>query len=126
MEVTGLNNVYVDPLARIDDSVLINAVSGKVYVGEYAFIAHRVMILTGTHDYNEFDEKRQQFSPLEGRDVYIGRGAWIASGAIIVGPCHIGDHSVVAAGAVVTKDVPPYSVVAGNPAKVIKMIKSHE
>lgn len=49
----------------------------------------------------------------------IERGAWIATNATVVGPCVIGEHAVVAAGAVVTHDVAPYEIVAGNPARVI-------
>lgn len=51
---------------------------------------------------------------------FIGSDVWIGHGAIIVAGVHIGDGAVVAAGSVVVKDVPPYTVVGGNPAKVIK------
>ncbi len=51
---------------------------------------------------------------------YIGNDVWIGHGAIIMGGVKIGDGAIVAAGAVVTKDVPPGAIVGGNPAKVIK------
>lgn len=54
--------------------------------------------------------------------VTIGDDAWIGGGAILVGPCTIGEGTTVAAGAVVTGDVPPYVVVGGVPAKVIKRL----
>lgn len=54
--------------------------------------------------------------------IYIKKGAWIGAGAIILSPVTIGEYSVVAAGAVVTKDVPPFTVVGGVPAKKIKKI----
>ena len=60
--------------------------------------------------------------PKSGNDIIIGKGAWICSGAIVLGPCVVGEHAVVAAGAVVTKDVPPYSMVAGIPARFIKKV----
>ena len=60
--------------------------------------------------------------PTIGQDIVIGNGAWIGTNAVILGPCIIGDHAVVAAGAVVTKDVPAYAIVAGVPAKIIKYI----
>lgn len=51
----------------------------------------------------------------------IGNDVWIGTNVMIKGGCKIGDGAVVAAGSVVTKDVPPYAVVGGNPAKIIKM-----
>jgi acetyltransferase-like isoleucine patch superfamily enzyme len=59
--------------------------------------------------------------------IYVKRGAWVTVGAIILPGVTIGENSVVAAGAVVTKDVPPYTVVAGSPARVIKKLEvGHE
>jgi acetyltransferase-like isoleucine patch superfamily enzyme len=55
--------------------------------------------------------------------VYIKKGAWIGAGAILLPGVTIGEYSLVAAGAVVTKDVLPYTMVAGVPAKVIKELK---
>jgi acetyltransferase-like isoleucine patch superfamily enzyme len=54
--------------------------------------------------------------------VVIEEGVWVASHALVLGPARIGAHAVVAAGALVLEDVPPYTVVAGRPAKVIKKI----
>ena len=61
--------------------------------------------------------------PRSGRDVVIEEGVWIASHAMVLGPVRIGKHAVVAAGALVLEDVPPYAVVAGRPAKVLKKIE---
>jgi acetyltransferase-like isoleucine patch superfamily enzyme len=58
-----------------------------------------------------------------GKPIVIGRNVWIAAGAIVVGGVTIGEDSVVAAGSVVTKDVPPNVLVAGNPARVIRTIE---
>lgn len=59
-------------------------------------------------------------------DVEIGNDVWIGYGAMIAGPVRIGDGAVVAGGAVVTKDVPPYAIVGGVPAKVIRYRFSQE
>ncbi len=57
-----------------------------------------------------------------GKPIVIGRNVWIAAGATIIGGVTVGENSVVAAGAVVTKDVPPNTLVGGNPARVIRSI----
>ena len=94
---------------------------GQVTIEDNVFFGHRVMVLTGSHDYTKFGLGRQMSAP-PGKPVTIKTGAWVASGAIIYPGITIGEHSVVAAGAVVTKNVPSYTVVGGNPAKVIKRI----
>jgi hypothetical protein len=57
-----------------------------------------------------------------GRNLRFGRGAWIAAGAIVLQGVTVGDDAVVAAGAVVTKDVPPRTLVAGVPARVVRAL----
>lgn len=94
---------------------------GQVTIGDNVFFGHRVMILTGSHDYRLFGSDRQM-KHIKGSPVTIEEGVWVASGAIICPGVTIGKHSVVAAGAVVTKDVDPYTIVGGNPAKKIKDI----
>jgi acetyltransferase-like isoleucine patch superfamily enzyme len=94
---------------------------GQVVIEKNVFFGHRVMVLTGTHDYSRFGMDRQ-LEGITSKPVTIKEGAWICSGAIITPGTIIGEHSVVAAGSVVVKDVPPYTVVGGNPAQFIKEI----
>jgi len=115
-------DVKIHPTAALAD-VLINVSSGYVQIDAYASIAHNTMLLTGAHDYEQFGAARQ-LAIKKNRNIIIEEGVWIASGCIIVGPCRIGKHSVVGAGSVITKDVPPFVVVVGNPAKIIKLIKA--
>lgn len=63
----------------------------------------------------------QKLYPMKTSPVHIKKGAWIGAGAIILSGVTIGECSTVAAGAVVNKDVPPYTMVAGVPARVIKV-----
>lgn len=105
------------------NNALFNLSSGEIHVGEWAFFGHNVNVLTGTHDTHKFDRERQTSIPGEGRDVHIEKGAWIASGATLIGPCRIGEHAVVGAGSLVVEDVPPYTVVVGMPAKPIRQIE---
>ena len=107
----------------IVNNALFNVTSGKIIIRDYVFFGHNVCVLTGTHDYSRFGYERQTAIPKSGRDIIVNEGVWVASNATILGPCVIGEHSVVAVGSVVNEDVPAYSVVAGIPAKVIKNIQ---
>jgi len=92
--------------------------TGQVTIEKDVFAGHDIMILTGGHDYNKFGMDRR----LDGivKDTTIQEGAWLGTRCIILPGVTVGRHSVVGAGAVVTKDVEQYTIVAGNPARVIK------
>jgi glycosyltransferase involved in cell wall biosynthesis/acetyltransferase-like isoleucine patch superfamily enzyme len=113
--------LHIHPTAVVNNA-LFNLSSGEVTIGEYAFFGHNVSVLTGTHDWTKFGAERQVAVPTAGRDVIIEEGAWVSSNATIVGPCRIGAHSVVGVGSLVLRDVEPYTIVAGNPAKVRREI----
>lgn len=104
-------------------NTLFNTVSGRIEVGDYTFAGHNVSLLTGTHDYRKADRARMDSAPRQNRDIIVGRGVWIGSNAVIVGPCRIGNNSVIAAGAIVTDDVPANVIVAGVPAKIIRHLE---
>lgn len=87
-----------------EDVALINTFfnlsSGHVHIGNHSFFGNHCSCLTGKHYVNKKNKGRQHF-PAEGNDIFIGEGVWIASHAVIIGPCKIGDHAVIASGAVV-------------------------
>jgi acetyltransferase-like isoleucine patch superfamily enzyme len=116
------SRLHIDPTAVVNDA-LFNLSSGEITVGPYAFFGHRVAVLTGTHDITRFGRERQTAIPKSGRDVIIGEGAWLSSLVLVLGPCRIGPHSVVAAGSLVIHDVDPYTVVAGQPARLLRRIE---
>lgn len=91
-------------------NTLFNTASGDIFIDEDSFFGHNCMVLTGRH-IREGD--MQKSFPLSGYDIHIGKRCWIASGAIILGGVIIGDDSTIAAGAIVTKDVPPGSIIKG-------------
>ena len=91
---------------------------GGIEIGDNVQIGHQTVIATLNHDLNP--DKRWNMIPAP---VKIGNNVWIGSHATILAGVTIGDNSVVAAGAVVTKDVPANVVVGGVPAKIIKVIK---
>ena len=90
---------------------------GGIEIGDNVQIGHQTVIATLNHDLNP--EKRWNMIPAP---VKIGNNVWIGSHSTILAGVTIGDNSVVAAGAVVTKDVPANVVVGGVPAKIIKNI----
>jgi acetyltransferase-like isoleucine patch superfamily enzyme len=103
-------------------NTLFNVSSGTITIGDYTFTGHNVCLITGTHDMCKRLEGRMHGVPSSGRDIKIGRGVWIGTNAVVLGPCVIGDHAVIAAGALVRGDVPENAVVAGVPARVIKYV----
>jgi acetyltransferase-like isoleucine patch superfamily enzyme len=105
-----VSRVRVSPTVGLAD-VLINTVGGFVDIGDYVFFGHGVVLLTGTHDFRVTGPARQENRQTADRDIVIESGVWIASRAIIVGPCRIGKNAVIACGCVVDFDVPPDTVV---------------
>ena len=105
-------------------NTLFNTASGKIVIGNNTIFGHNVMVLTGRHDFTNGRRKKlvtgEPEAPSSGFDISIGEGCWVASGVIIVGGVTIGNNVIIAAGSVVTKDIPSGKFVAGIPAKIIK------
>lgn len=99
------------------NNALINTASGRVVIGDYSFCGHNVLLITGTHDYKFTGIDRQTQIPDFGRDIVIGKGVWIGSNSVILGPCEIGDNAVIGACSLVTKSVEGNSVYLGVPAR---------
>lgn len=96
-----------------------NVIIGPVLIGDNIIIAQNVVISGLNHVYTDINVPIFK-QAVTTKQIVIGDDCWIAANAVITQGITIGKHSVVAAGSVVTKDIPPYSVVAGNPAKIIK------
>lgn len=118
---TDANRLHIADTALISNA-LLNTNSGTITIGEYTFFSHNVSVITGTHNYHLFGKERRDTFPKEGYDIVIGNGVWVGSNVTILGPCVIGDNAVIAAGAVVTNNVPANCIVGGVPAKLIKKI----
>ncbi len=111
----------VDRRANIGDTAFFDC-HGQITIGPWAFLGHEVMILTGTHNYMLLTDKRIQ--TCLSRPVVIHEGAWICSRAIICPGVTVGAYAVVGPGAVVMRNVAPYTVVAGNPARFIRRLRA--
>jgi acetyltransferase-like isoleucine patch superfamily enzyme len=91
---------------------------GGVDIADQVMIGPNVNIITSGHPL----QPTQRRAYVEAKPIVIEQNVWIATGATILGGVTVGENSVVAAGAVVTKDVPPNSFVAGVPAKVVRLL----
>ena len=103
-------------------NTIFNTMSGTITIGNNCFFSQNCMLLTGKHDYTKCDSDVLRDTVIQNRDIFIGDGTWLASGCIILGSVKIGKNCVVSAGAVVTKNMPDNSIIAGIPAKIIKKI----
>lgn len=93
---------------------------GDIVIGDFSMLANNVAIVGGDHAFSTpgvtmRDGGREAWQPT-----VLGRDVWVGHGAIIINGVTIGDGAIVAAGSIVTHDVAPFSVVAGNPARHIK------
>jgi acetyltransferase-like isoleucine patch superfamily enzyme len=91
-----------------------------VSIGEQCIVADRVMLIDFDHNVAEV-ERPIRTQGIYKRDVRVGNNVWIGYGAQILRGVSVGDNAIVGASAVVTKDVPANAVVAGTPARVVRM-----
>ena len=97
-------------------------VIGPVTIGNHVNLAQGITVSALNHNFED-TRLRIDEQGVNTSEIIIDDDVWIGANAVITAGVHIGRHSVVAAGAVVTKDVPEYSVVGGVPAKVIRTIR---
>lgn len=100
---------------------LHNTIIGPVTIGSHVNLAQGITVTALNHNF-EAPERRIDEQGVSTQQVIIGDDIWIGANAVVLPGVTIGNHCVIAAGAVVTKDVPPHSLVAGVPAKIIKQI----
>lgn len=102
-------NVVIARTALLDNKVNPRG----IHIGENTWILRDAMVLA--HDQCRGENGRGKLF-----DTYIGKNCVIGVRSIVLPGVSVGDHCVIAAGSVVTKNIPPHSIVAGNPAKIIK------
>ena len=132
-------NCFICEGARIDSNDLEYETS-KISIGDNCYISYNISVLAGadvdigkdvliasnvmitSHNHGVSNENNLSYmkQALVCAPVRIGNGCWIGEKAIILSGVTIGERSVIGAGAVVTKSVPPYSIVVGNPARIVK------
>jgi acetyltransferase-like isoleucine patch superfamily enzyme len=112
----GVGEVLIGNETRIG---IGNVVIGPVHVGNNVIFAQNIVMSGLNHEYSDVN------TPISKQDVStalirVEDDCWIGANAVLTAGITVGKHSVVAAGAVVTKSIPPYSIAVGNPARVIK------
>lgn len=137
LDLNAVNKLIIGDRTIIENHVILNNGIGDIEIGNNTMITSRGMILGPalignnvvlgigsqilglTHDYEDI-EKPIKDQGVSGTKVIIEDDVWIGGNCVIIQGIEIGKHSLVAAGSVVTKDVEPYTIVAGNPARPIK------
>lgn len=112
------------PVVQIGDRCLIGKGSGivghfSIIIGDDVWTGHHVYITDQNHGYTDLTRPISQQSQPE-RPVVIGNGSWLGHGTIVLPGVTIGEHVVIGANSVVTRDIPSYSVAVGSPAKVVR------
>ncbi len=111
-------NIRVGARVFINQNCTFYALA-EIVIGDDVMIGPNVSLITSEHPV----APSQRRAYLLGKPITIENGVWIAAGATIIGGVTVGENSVVAAGSVVTRDVPANTLVGGNPAKVIRSIE---
>ena len=137
------NNIPI--LTAGEKTYIVDAIVEKgssachILIGQYSSLAHRLVFeIAANHNYhcaatyprhkllNSDDDPGEnglvnpQSDPFNYHQIVIGSDVWIGSDALILNGVHIGNGAIIGAGSVVAKDVPPYAIVVGNPARIIK------
>jgi len=119
-DFSTINNGVGDVI--IGDNTLIgmsNVIIGPVTIGNNVIFAQNIVVSALNHEYSDVNVPIH-LQKVVVKPIIVEDDCWIAANSVITSGVTIGKHSVVAGGAVVTKSIPPYSVAAGNPAKIIK------
>lgn len=112
----GVGDVIIGDRSRIG---MGNTLIGPVRIGNDVIFAQNIVVSGLNHGYQDVHVPIKD-QPVTATQIVIEDEVWIGANATVVSGTTIGKHSVIAAGSVVTKNVPPFSIAAGNPAKLIK------
>ncbi len=112
-------NIIIGKNSYVNGGYLVAGKNSKIIIGDHCLISFNVHLRTDMHNYLDKNKLILDQGHSE-KDICIGNDVWIGFGAQIMSGIRIGNGAVIAAGSIVTKDVPEYAVVAGVPAKTIK------
>jgi len=112
----GVGDVIIGSRTRIG---IGNTLIGPVKIGDDVMFAQNVVLSGLNHGYEDINTPIS-LQPVSVKQIVVEDEVWIGANAVVTAGVTIGKHSIVAAGSVVTKSVPPYTIVGGNPAKPLK------
>lgn len=112
----GVGDVFIGEGSGVGISTVI---IGPVKIGNFSMTAQHVVISGLNHGYQDVSMPPRH-QKVTTQQITIDDNVWIGANCVVTAGVTIGKHSVIGAGSVVTRDIPPYSVAVGNPAKVIK------
>lgn len=120
--ISNPKNIFLGDFVSLGTEVTMYATpNSKIIIGNGTIIAPRCKLITSNHNY---DSNNLLAIPFDNKnfvkDITIGEGVWIGDSVLILPGINIGSGAVIGGGSVVTKDVPKYAIVAGNPARIIK------
>ncbi len=112
----GVGDVYIGNRTRIG---LGNVLIGPVNIGDDVMFAQNVVLSGLNHGYEDIDIP-PSLQKVNTKPIVVEDQVWIGANAVVTAGVTIGKHSIIAAGCVVVKDVPPYSIIGGNPGRILK------
>nr|WP_317043564.1 DapH/DapD/GlmU-related protein [Flavobacterium phragmitis] len=116
---TGIDKVSIGHHTHINENVFIQAAK----IGNYVLIAPNVCLLSNSHVTSRIDIPMMLQGMTSNDPVIVEDDVWIGRNVVVMPGCKIGTGSIIGAGAIVTKNIPPFSIAVGVPAKVIKKRK---
>lgn len=123
----GMGMIEIGNDSGIADRCTISLGPGdhSLKIGDDSFIGPETYIRNANHRFDRLDVPIMK-QGHESKDVIIGNGVWVGARCILLPGTRLGDHCIIAAGSVVSFEIPPFSIAAGNPARVIKKRIPHE
>ncbi len=95
-------------------------IGNDTIIGNNVMMGPEIIVLSGSHHFDDITRPMTEQGATIRKPVIIGNDVWIGTRSILLPGVKIGDHSIIGAGSVVTKDVPEWAIVGGNPAKIIR------
>lgn len=115
--ISSPEKLFLGKYVGIGSGAFITA-GGKITIGDYVGIGPSAKIWSVNHKYDDPDQP-WRFQGSEAKEVIIGNDVWIGAGSIIKPGVTIGNGAIISAGTVLSKSIPPFALVAGNPGRVI-------